>query len=94
MPSETPSGNDTETSSEDKTDDSVPVELPDELVEQVDDRFDERGFDSREAFIESAVRDAVHADDPYTEQARAEIDAVREAYEEGDGEPIEETLGE
>lgn len=65
------------------------VPIPDELADEAEAIARERGFAGLNEFVEAAVRDAVQTDDPYTEEARQEMEAVRRAYERGEGDSIE-----
>lgn len=64
------------------------VVVTDELAEEVEEACQERGFNSVEEFVESALRDSVNAEDPYTEEARRKMEEVRRLYEEEGGDDI------
>jgi metal-responsive CopG/Arc/MetJ family transcriptional regulator len=70
----------------------VKIEVPKDLVHSLDECVDERGFNDRSRFILEAIRDAVNAEDPFTEEAREQIREAREEYENGDTIPIEELM--
>lgn len=71
---------------------TVNVRMNEELVERIADCLDDRGFTNRSEFIRSAVRDALQQEEPYTEQAVEDINAARQAYEEGQENDIDELL--
>lgn len=79
-----------------QADRTVNVRMAEELVQKVDESFEDRGFSNRSEFIRSAIRDAVQAEDPFTEEARQGIEEARERYEEEGGDdinPVLERLG-
>lgn len=69
--------------------------FPEELLDQAEKCAEERNFRDLEHFVNKAVRDAVNAEDPFTEEeVREEIREAREAYEEGDSVSLEEVMEE
>ncbi|WP_254767392.1 hypothetical protein [Salinilacihabitans rarus] len=70
--------------------------MAEELVQQIDACYEDRGFSNRSEFIRSAVRDAIQAEDPFTEEARQGIEEARQQYKEEDADdldPVLEQLG-
>ena len=56
----------------------VTVRMSESLIETIEKHCDENEFRSRSEFIRKAVHDAVIADDPFTPQAREQINEARE----------------
>jgi metal-responsive CopG/Arc/MetJ family transcriptional regulator len=67
------------------------IEVPEELIERVEECAEERGFNSRKHFVIKAIRDAVDAEDPFTQEAPEKI---RKAREDDDWVSLEEIKGE
>lgn len=57
---------------------TIRIEVPEDLIQDADECAKERGFDGREDFVVNAIRDAVNAEDPFTEEARKQINKARE----------------
>lgn len=75
-----------------RTNQTVNVRMSEELVQQVDETLGDRGFSNRSEFIRSAVRDALQKENPYTQQAREEMEEAREAYEQNENDDIDSLL--
>lgn len=75
-----------------RADQTVNVRMAEELVHQVDETIEDRGFSNRSEFIRSAVRDALQKENPYTQQAREEIQEAREAYKQNENDNIDSLL--
>lgn len=75
-----------------RADKTVNVRMAEELVQQVDQVLEDRGFSNRSEFIRSAVRDALQEENPYTQQAREDIQEAREAYKQDETDNIDTLL--
>lgn len=60
---------------------TIEIDIPKDLLDKADECAEDRGFDGIEDFVTKAIRDAVNADDPFTEEAREEIRKARESDE-------------
>lgn len=57
---------------------TIEIQVPKNLLNEADECVEERGFANIEHFIVKAIRDAVNAEDPFTEEARERIRQARE----------------
>lgn len=62
----------------------IELDIHEELLEEAKECAEKRDFENLEHFVNSSIRDAVRAEDPYTEQARQQISEAREAYKNGE----------
>lgn len=57
---------------------TIEIQVPKNLLNEADECVEERGFANIEHFIVKAIRDAVNAEDPFTEEVREKIRQARE----------------
>lgn len=68
--------------------------VPQELIDHIDGVYEERGFSNRSEFVRSALRDALDASNPLSEQAQEDLAVSRSQIEEGRTEAFEDVLEE
>lgn len=76
------------------SDPTLNTRVPHELLDRIDAVYEERGFSNRSEFVRSALRDALNAPSPFSEQAREELAISRNQIEEGRTTDFEEVLNE
>lgn len=57
---------------------TIEIQVPKNLLNEADECVEERGFANIEHFIVKAIRDAVNAEDLFTEEVREKIRQARE----------------
>lgn len=66
----------------------IKFEIPVDLKDEMEECAEARGFNGRNHFIRKAIRDAVNAEDPFTEEAREEIRKARQESENNESIPL------
>lgn len=76
------------------SDPTLNTRVPQGLLERIDAIYEERGFSNRSEFVRSALRDALDASSPLSEQAREDLAISRDQIERGRTTDFEKVLGE
>lgn len=76
------------------SDPTVNTRVPQELLDRIDEVYDERGFSNRSEFIRSALRDAVNAPSPLSEEAKSDLAVSRSQIDEDQTTSFDEVLAE